>query len=93
MIVAGGLLALEPIAKNRLASGASLRDNLTLRAIAKQVAEYGEETRGSALGRLIADCRFSPREDLPDDLRGLSHPWTKAPSRSELAIDEHRAAR
>ncbi len=95
LIVAGGLLALEPIAKNHLAFGAPMRDNLISIKIAERVAEYAEQTRGSALGRLIADCNLfqnlAPLNELHDDLRGLSDPWAKRPSQSKLTIDERLA--
>ncbi len=97
LILVAGLLALEPIAENRLGVDAQESDNLVVREIAEQVVEYAEQTRESALGRLIVECslfqHFSPLQKLREDLRGLSVTWTSQPSQSELAIDERRRAR
>ena len=96
-LVLGGLLVLEPIAKDRMAADVQGQDHKIARVLTAKVLEYAEQTRQSAIGPSVAEYnlfrQWSPLEQLSDDLRVLRHPLTRTPSQTERAIDEQFSAR
>ena len=89
MFLIGGVMNLEPRAKQRLMSGSNASDNLVVRRLCGHVVEYAAMTRASAVGRLIADFEFFEEFALLEPLRDkLRLPEAEA----ELAIDETPAS-
>lgn len=96
-LVLGGLLVLEPIAKDRLFNDDHARDNKIPQVLAAKVVEYAGKTSESAIGPTVAHYNpfrlLPPLEELRNDLRDLRNPLTRAPSKSERTVDLHFSAR
>ncbi len=94
-LVLGGLLVLEPIARQRLAAAG--RDNKIAKVITERVVDYAGKTRASAIGPTVAKYNpfrhCSPLKQATGDVQFLRKPWTRAPSRTERAVQEHFSAR
>jgi hypothetical protein len=96
-LVLGGLLVLEPIAKERLFYAARSRDHKAPQVIATKVVAYARQTRESAIGPTVAQYnpfRILPSlQELRDDLLDLCRPLTRTRFNSERTVDEHYSAR
>lgn len=96
-LVLGGLLILEPIARQRLAADTQGRDNKIAKVLTEGVLNYAEQTRDSAIGPSVAEYNlfrhWSPLERLGGELRLLRDPLTRSPSETERAVEEHFWAR
>jgi hypothetical protein len=62
LLVLGGSLTLEPLARNALETGGTSRDGAFRRSLSKRMLELAQQTRDSAIGPYVA--RFNPFERL-----------------------------
>jgi len=85
----GGLMDLEPRAKQALYSGSNATENRVMRRLYGHVVKYAAETRGSAVARLIVNAEFLEEFALLVPLRDT----LRLPDEeSELVIDETQAS-
>lgn len=95
LVVAAGLLVIEPFAKKRLAADVEGNDHKVARVVSKRVIDFSGRIRASAIGPITA--KYDPFQHIPEfkqfesQLNALAIPLTKPASKSETAIDELRA--